>query len=128
MYTNIIGLKRQLNIEKEYTEDDAILQTILDASESAVVSYCNAIIQVSGYTSGSTGTTSVLNLSGATHNISMSGYAGAHTDVSVAVQQATYLVAANLYVNRSIVSFAQGVEIPYTLQFLLCPYKNFVIV
>ena len=122
MYTNVTSLKRQLNIESEYTSDDPILQLMLDASEQAVVNYCNAIITLSG----DTGTT--LNLSGSTHNITMNGYSGKHTDVSVAVQQATYLIAANLYVNRSPVVFGQPYELPMSFKFLLDPYKNFVLI
>lgn len=127
MFTNIQSLKRQLNIESTYTDDDAYLQTLCDVSEAAVINYCNAIVQVSGYT-GSTGTTSVLVLSGKTHNISMTGYQGAHTDVALPVTQATYLIAANLYINRQPVSFGQPYEIPYVYRFLLDPYKNFYIV
>jgi hypothetical protein len=120
MFTNITELKRQLNIEPEYTSNDAYLQLLCDVAESAVISYCDAIV------SGTTGTT--LNLSGTTHNITMTGYQGNHTDVSIAVVQATYLIAANLFVNRQPVSFGQPYEIPYTFRFLLDPYKNFVVV
>lgn len=126
LYTTISNLKKQLNIEDSYTGDTTILTTILNATEQAVVNYCNAIVQISGFT-GSTGTTSVLNLSGTTMNVNMTGYTKTHTNVSIAVVQATYLLAAHLYVNRQIVSFAQGFEIPFTYRFLLDPYKNFVI-
>jgi hypothetical protein len=120
IYTNINELKHQLNIEDSYTGDTAILTTILNASEQAVMDFCNAV------TSGST-----FNLSGSTSNIQTnSGYTGntgSCKNISTAVLQGTYLLAAHLYVNRSIVSFTQGFEIPFTLKFLLNPYKNFVI-
>jgi len=119
MFTNIQSLKRQLNIEANYTNDDAYLQLLLDVSEQAVINYCDAIV------SGNTGTT--LNLSGTTHNISMNGYLGNHTDVSIAVAQGVYLIASNLYVNRTPVSFGQPYEIPYSFRWLLEPYKNFFI-
>jgi hypothetical protein len=120
LYTTLSGLKQQLNIEPTYTTDDTILATILNASEQAVINYLNPF--VTGLTTGIT-----LNLSGTTVNVNMSGYTKSHTTVSIAVVQATYLLAAHLYTNRQIVSFTQGVEIPFTYRFLLDPYKNFVI-
>jgi hypothetical protein len=120
MFTQIQLLKRQLNIEANYTDEDSYLQTLLDVSEQAVINYCNAFV------SGTTGTT--LNLSGSTHNITMVGYTGKHTDVAMPVTQATYLIAANLYVNRSPVSFGQPYELPLNFRWLLDPYKFFYII
>jgi len=124
-YTTLSAVKQQLNIEPTFTTDDSLLTTILNASEAAVISYCNPFVMVTGGTqSGIT-----LILSGKTMNVTMSGYTySKFSKVSIAVVQGTYLLAAHLYVNRQIVSFAQGVEIPYTLKFLLDPYKNFYIV
>lgn len=121
IYTKISEFKNQLNFESAYTGETAILTLILNAAEQAIMNYCNAV------TTGGT-----FNLSGTTSNIlTNSGYTGntgTCKSISVAVLQATYLLAAHLYVNRQIVSFAQGVEIPFTLRWLIEPYKNFFIV
>jgi len=45
--------------------------------------------------------------------------------VPVAVKHAALLLVAHLYVNRTMVSFAQGFEIPYSFKFLLNPYKAY---
>lgn len=45
-----------------------------------------------------------------------------------AINQAIILYATHLYLNRNLVSFAQGYELPYSFKFLLSPYKNYVIV
>jgi hypothetical protein len=124
MFINVTGLKRQLNIESDYTADDILLQLLCDAAEQAVINYCNAV--VSDTTGSTTGTT--LNLSGSTMNLTITDYTKPHTDVSIAVVQAAYLLAAHLYVNRQVVSFSQGVEIPFTISYLLDPYKNWVII
>jgi hypothetical protein len=128
IYTNISDLKKQLYIEDSYTGDTAILTLILNAAEQAVINFCNAIVQISGY-SGTTGTTSVLNLSGSTPSyIKITGCTGMTcTNVAIPIVQATYLLAANLYVNRTMVAFGQGFEIPFSFRFLLEPYKNFTI-
>jgi len=97
-YISLSQLKEQLNIEQEFVSDDGYLTQLISVSELAIDNYCNA--GLSGYTAN---------------------------DIPVTVQQAALLLASHFYLNRQIVSFAQGVEIPYTFQFLLNPYKNYVI-
>lgn len=46
-------------------------------------------------------------------------------EVPVTVQHAATLLSAHLYLNRNLVSFAQGYELPYSYKFLLNPYMNF---
>jgi hypothetical protein len=132
IYTTVNELKHQLNIEDSFTGDTAILTMILNASEQAVFDFCNAVI-ING---SGTGMTVTLDVSGTISNVQMTGYTGMTGStfsgicsyISTAVVQATYLLAAHLYTNRNIISYTQGFEIPYTLRFLLEPYKNFVIV
>lgn len=45
------------------------------------------------------------------------------TEVPVVVKQAALLLGSHLYLTRSIVSYAQGYEIPYSFKFLLNFYK-----
>lgn len=121
MWINITGLKRQLHIELDNTDDDIILQSYCDAAEKSALNYCDVKAKYNG-------TRPIL--SGTTFNISYiySGYTGNVTDVDEPILNATYLIAANAYVNRQPISFSQGVEIPYTLKWLLDPYRNFFIV
>ena len=54
------------------------------------------------------------------------GYSG--TTYEEPVTQGIILFATHLYLNRNLVSFAQGYELPYSFKFLLTPYKNYVVV
>ena len=91
-------LKRHLNVESDYIDDDGILQDLIEVTAIAIKNYLNN--ELSGYT---------------------------ETNIPLTIKQASLLLAAHLYTNRQIISFANGVEIPYTFKFLLDPYKNFVI-
>lgn len=48
--------------------------------------------------------------------------------ISTSIFHAIILLASHFYLNRNMVSFSQGLEIPYTFKYLLSPYKNHVIV
>jgi hypothetical protein len=98
---NIQELKRQLNIEAEYTDDDIILQQYLNVAESSVLNYLN---YYTGSTSGVTG-----------------------TNMPAPVLQGILLFAAHLYTTRQIISYGQGYKIPYTFEFLLNPYKEYTV-
>jgi len=97
----ILDLKRQLNIESTYTDEDTSLQLYLDVAEASVLSELNLY----------TGTTS--------------GYTGTYQPVML--KQAVLLFAAHLYTTRQIVSFGQAYKIPYTYQYLINPYKDYTI-
>lgn len=92
-------LKRQLNIEQDFLDDDVLLQHFLNVAEESVNSYC-----------GLTGLTI---------------YSGSTLPISI--HQATLFLAAHFYINRAMVSFAQGNEIPFTLRWLLDPYRDFIV-
>jgi len=93
-YFTLPELKEQLNIESGFTRDDHYLSGCTTVACLSVDNYCN-----NGLT-GFTGTT-----------------------IPATVKQAALMLAAHFYLNRQIVSFATGVEIPYSFQFLLNPYK-----
>lgn len=97
-YITLFELKRHLNIETSYNEDDTYLQDVLAVSQLAIENYCN--LGLSGYTDET---------------------------IPVTVKQATLLLAAHFYLNRQLVSYAQGYEIPYTFKFLLNEYRNLII-
>jgi hypothetical protein len=98
---NISQLKRQLKIENDYLDDDIILQFYLDVAEPAAISFLN-------YYTGST--------TGITGNL-----------MPLPVQQAILILASHLYLNRTAVSYGQPYVIPYSLEWLLQPYKNFTV-
>lgn len=103
IYTNVDDAKLHLKIESDYVDDDIYIASLLDVAELSVMNYINDVPETY-ITSGTT-----------------------EYNVPLAIVQATYFLMSNFYVNRTMVSFAQGVEIPYTFQFLLNPYKNYTI-
>jgi len=107
-YTTVAELKQHLNIEENFNDDNNYLLELISVSEMAVSDYLNG------------------GLSGSTVTFTISG----ETIVALpkTIKFATMLLAAHLYNNRTLVSFAQGVEIPYTFQFLLNSYKIITVV
>lgn len=103
-YFTLNELKAQLNIETSFIADDTYLSGLTTVVTTSVQNYCN--YGLTGYTTTTNGV----------------------TVVPAPVKQAAIMLAAHLYINRTLVSFAQGVEIPYSFKFLLDPYKNFVAV
>jgi hypothetical protein len=101
-YFELLELKQHLNIESTYTADDLYLSGLTTVACTAIDTYCN--YGLSGYT----GTTS-------------------QTAIPVAVKHAAILFAGHLYLTRTIVSYTQAYEIPYTFKFLLDPYRNLTI-
>lgn len=99
MNININQLKEQLNIEESYNDDNVILQHQLNVAKEAVERYLgtNAL---TGYTT---------------------------TTIPISIEQATIMLAAHFYINRNMVAFAKGEEVPYSFKFLLDPYKDFII-
>lgn len=92
----VAELKKHLNIESDWTEDDNYLQELLNVAELAVSNYCN-------------------------------GGLDEETEIPVTVKQAYLFLAAHYYLNRTPIAFTSTSELPYTFQFLLNPYRNFVI-
>jgi len=98
---NIAELKRQLNIESDFTDDDILLQHYLNVAEESTLNYLNLY---TGSTSGVTGSTR-----------------------PVSIDQAVLLLASHFYVTRQLVSYGQAYKIPYTMEYLLNAYKEFTI-
>lgn len=95
---NINQLKRNLNLEDDYDDDNVLLQHLLDTSSAAVQTFLGPT-SLTGYTSET---------------------------IPIEIQHATLLLATHFYLNRNIVSYGVGTPIPYSFQFLLLPYKEFV--
>ena len=119
LYTNIDTFKQHLNIEKEATGDTAIMNMYLNSAELAVLNFLDIWkLSVSGYSAN-------LFLSGITITVQQTGFTN-NLGISNVIILATYLLASNYYLNRQSVSFAQPYEIPFTISWLLFPYKQLV--
>lgn len=97
MFITLFEVKRHLNIETVCVDDDPYLQDLIAVAQHSATLYCN-------------------------------GGLDTYTDqtIPVTVKQATLMLVAHFFLNRAIVAFSNGsAEIPYTLKFLLDPYKNF---
>lgn len=108
-YIDIYELKKQLNIEDTFTDDDDYLNQLCLVSSLAVYNYCNDGLTLY------TGTTE--------------GYSGVTLQsIPVTVKHATLLLASHFYLNRQPVAFISANEIPLGFKFLLDYYKNFLAV
>lgn len=97
-YTTLATLKAHLNIETAFTADDTYLTSLIDVVELMISEYCCGGLDE--YTS---------------------------VTMPVVVKHAALLLAAHLYTTRTMVSYAQGYEIPYSFKFLLNPYRTYTV-
>lgn len=104
----VLELKRQLNIEAAFTDDDTYLADCIGVAELSVNNYLGASA-ISGYTT-------------------VTGYTSGFTsNLPVAIRRAILIVAAHLYLNRQLVNFGNASVTPFTFNFLLDNYQNIVI-
>lgn len=96
-YTTVIDLKTQLNIESGYTDQNNYLQQLLDVSELAIAKDCNN---------------------------GLTGYTG--QTMPITIKQATLMLAGHFYLNRTPVAFANAVEIPYSIKYLISADRNLI--
>lgn len=97
----ITDLKRHLNIESGYTYEDEYLTHLLNLSILSVKNYLNE-----GY-----------------EDLEL----GEDDEVPLAILHGVLLLAGHWYITRTPVSFSEGKEIPYSLRFLLDPYRNLIV-
>lgn len=98
MELTIDNLKKQLNIELEWLDDDILLQTYLDIATTAVSNYLDLDAEdVAALPENNT------------------------------INAAIILLAAHFYSNRNMVSMANASEMPYSFKFLLDFYKNITV-
>lgn len=102
-YVTVEEIKKHLNIETGFTDDDIYILNLISTAELAVYEYLNG------------------GLSGATTHIIIDNEEV--TAIPKTVKQAIILLVSHFYLNRGLVSFAQGFEIPYAFKFLLNPYR-----
>ncbi|MDL2243916.1 head-tail connector protein [Parabacteroides sp. OttesenSCG-928-J18] len=95
---NINELKHNLNIECDFHDEDIYLKQLIDVATEAVFNYLNKSID------------------------DFRNY------IPETIRFAIIILASQYYENRTSIAFSNVVEIPYTFQFLLSPYKNITVV
>lgn len=98
-YMTLATIKAHLNIEESFTDDDTLITGLIDTVELAIREYC-----------------------------CWTAEEYPDEDIPATVKHSALVLAAHLYTNRNMVSFAQAFEIPYSFKFLLNPYRNHTVV
>lgn len=97
MYVTVGEIKEHLNISASYTEEDAMLTSMIEASEIAVENYLQQPI-----------TEFICN-----------------NKLNAALKHAIKIMVGNFYANRESVAYTNPQPVPYTLEFLLKPYRKY---
>lgn len=98
MYIDSVILKKHLNIDESWVEDDELIRAYCKAAECAVENHIQRPL------------TEIVNDKG---------------QLPPAVKHAILLLIGHFYANRESVSFATASEIPLAYQYLLQPYKSY---
>lgn len=98
MYIDTVILKKHLNIDETWVEDDEYIKALCLAAENAVENHIAR---------------------------PLSELTDEHGKLPPAVKHAILLLVGHFYANRESVSFATASEIPLAYQYLLQPYKSY---
>ena len=98
MYIDTVILKKHLNIDESWVEDDEYIKALCLAAEQAVENHLQR---------------------------PLSEIVDEHGRLPAAVKHAILLLVGHFYSNRESVSFASASEIPLAYQYLLQPYKSY---
>ena len=98
MYVSLNEIKQQLNIDQNYSGDNAYLEYIIQVAEDAIEQ--NICHPLTDYTE-----------EGKTFPPSL--------------KHAIMFYASNLYANRESISYGQAYTVPDTFHFLLSPFKKY---
>lgn len=99
MFLTLKELKKQLNIDEVFTDDDQYLKDLEKVAEKAVEKHIDMKLEVLASKNGGALPSPILH--------------------------AMKLLVANFYENREPVGFASSSEIPLSYQYLLSLYKNY---
>lgn len=97
-YVDVIDIRRYLNIP--FCEDDLMLAELEESAEQVLAGHLNVE--------------------------SMDVYEDENGDIPQALKTAIKTMVATWYSNREAVSYGQPFQVPYTLLYILQPYKNYV--
>lgn len=98
MYLDLDLVKKHLNLESSYTEDDQYLLMLIDAGEQAVKVHCNEDLETIAEKNGGC--------------------------IPTPIFQAMLLQIGNLYQNREIVG-SKTTALPFGYQYLIDLYRNY---
>ena len=98
-YLNLDTLKKHLNIDAYFTDDDDYIMQLGDVAEQMVDEHINNNLS------------NIVNENGG--------------EVPMPLIHAMMLLVGNLYQNREGVAFASASEIPFSYKYLLFPYKSY---
>lgn len=101
MNITIQQLKRNLNIEPDFVLDDVLLQQCIDVAILSSQNYLGADTALTGFTD---------------------------TTIPISIEHAVIMLASHFYLTRTPVAYATPQPIPYTYEFLLNQYKDWVVV
>lgn len=99
MYLTLQKVKKHLNINEEFIEDDKYLLDITDAAERIVERHLDNKLEV------------------------LAGQNGG--ELPSPILSAMLLMIGNLYENREAVSYSTAVEVPISYDYILSLYKNY---
>lgn len=99
MFLTVKELKKQLNIDPQFTDDDQYLKDLANVAEKVVEKHIDMKLEVVASKNGGVFPSPLLH--------------------------AMKLFVANLYENREPVGFASSSELPLSFQYLLSLYKNY---
>ena len=97
MYVNLEQVKKHLNIDASFTDDDSYISDLITVAEDAVSQHLD--ITLKDLVEGGTLPPSII------HSI--------------------LLMVGNLYANREPVSYTSVAKVPFTLEYLLGLYKHY---
>lgn len=100
MYVTLDEAKKHLNIDADFTDDDAYITSLIEVSEDSVSQHLDIVLEDLTDTGG---------------------------DLPPAVKQSILLMVGNLYANREPVSYSTVVKVPYTMEYLIGLYKKYFI-
>ena len=96
-YVDVIDIRRYLNLP--FCEDDLLLAELEESAEQVLAGHLNVE--------------------------SMEIYEDQDGDLPQALKTAIKTVVANMYANRESIAFGQPYKIPYSLEWVLQPFKNY---
>lgn len=97
MYVTVEELRRYLNIP--FCDDDLLLAELEESAEDVLTGHLNIL--------------------------SLEVYEDEAGDIPPALKTAIKTITANMYQNRESISYAQAYKVPYSLEYIIQPYKNY---
>lgn len=97
MYVTVEELRRYLNIP--FCDDDLLIAELGEAAEDVLTGHLNIE--------------------------SLDVYEDEAGELPAALKTAIKTITANFYQNRESIAYAQAYKVPYTLEYMIQPYKNY---